>query len=166
MIDISAIHFSVFEFVKDLSVGKFTEYSDHAHITLTLKSIVTQRSPSCTCARRTVTTTTWNPDLAQQIHECVLVNQDSLSACVNNITDINETIMSLTSLIKSVTDQFCSKTFSKIDLCEYCKINKSYKQKNTNNKPWFDDECARKYKVYKTALAKFNKTKLLQTEYT
>ena len=159
LIDISAIHFSVFEFVKDFSVGEFTEYSDHAHITLTLKSIVTQRSPSCTCARRTVTTTMWNPDLAQQIHECVLVNQDSLSACVNNIADINETIMSLTSLIKSVTDQFCSKTFSKIDLCEYCKINKSYKQKNTNNKPWFDDECARKYKVYKTALAKFNRNK-------
>ena len=128
----------------------------HAHITLTLQSTARKTSSSCACARRTVTSMTWNPNLAQQIYECVLVNQDFLNACINNIAVINETILSLTSLIKSVTEQFCSK---KIELCEYCKINKPYKQNNQNNKPWFDDECVRKYKVYKTALAQFNKDK-------
>ena len=53
--------------------------------------------------------TLWNPENAQQLHECMLVNQDSLSACVHNIADVNETIHSLTPTIKSITDKFCTK---------------------------------------------------------
>ena len=149
--------------VKDFLVGEFTEFSDHAHIILTLQTILNLKPSICTCARRLVTTTSWNPDLAEQIYECVTINQDAFNACVENISDrnINEIILSLTSTIKSVTDQFCSKTSIKIDLCDYCKINKSYENNEQNNKPWFDEDCIRKYKKYKTALAKFNKKRTL-----
>ena len=112
MIGISAIHFSAFKLVNDLKLEDFTEYSDHAPVTLALNTNFTHSQLQCTCVRRTTTSASWNPEYAQQLHDCVLVNRDSLSACVNNIMniiDINETIYSLTSTIKSITDQFCTK---------------------------------------------------------
>ena len=92
----------------------------------------------------------------------MLVNRDSLSACVYDITDINETIHSLTSTIKSFTDQFCIKTCTFTEIWESCKLNKQRQNHNIANKTWFDDECVRKYKLYKTALWQFNKDKSFQ----
>ena len=53
MIDISAIHFSAFNLVNDLIIGDFTEYSDHATVTLTLKATFTNPQLQCTCTKRT-----------------------------------------------------------------------------------------------------------------
>ena len=80
----------------------------------------------------------------------MLVNQDSLSACVHNIADINETIHSLTSTIKSITNKFCTKTYTYTDVCEFCKLNNQRQKNVPENKPWLNDECVRKYKLYKT----------------
>ena len=71
MIDISAIHFSAFNLVNDLTIWDFTEYSDHAPVTLTLKATFTNSPLQCTCTRRTTTSAAWNPEYAQQLYECV-----------------------------------------------------------------------------------------------
>ena len=162
MIDLAAIHFSAFKLLKDLEVGNFTEFSDHAPVTLVLKTTFSVPQLYCACKRRTTTSTSWNPENAQQLYECMLVNQDSLSACVYNIADINETIHSLTSTIKSITDKFCTKTYTYTDVCEFCKLNKQLQKNVPENKPWFTDECVRKYKLYKNALLQFNNHKTFQ----
>ena len=71
LIDISAIHFSAFNLVNDLTIGDFTEYSDHAPVTLTLKATFTIPQLQCTCTRRSTTSAAWNPECAQQLYECV-----------------------------------------------------------------------------------------------
>ena len=76
LIDFSAIHFSAFNLVNDLTIENFTEYSDHAPVTLTLKATFTNPQLQCTCTRRTTTSAAWNPGYAQQLYECVFVNLD------------------------------------------------------------------------------------------
>ena len=82
LIDISVIHFSAFNLVNDLTIEDFTEYSDHAPVTLTSKTTFTNPQLQCTCTMRTTTSAAWNPEYAQQLYECVLVKSGlAVSLC-------------------------------------------------------------------------------------
>ena len=113
----------------------------------------------CTCAQRSDTYVSWNSEAAEQLYQCILVNRDSLAVCAENIKDINRSVQDFTINIREITYHFCSKSFKTTDICDTCKIKGRSTQNDNPNRPWFDEECARKYSVYKNALSTFNRNR-------
>ena len=161
VIDIACIHYSSFNIVKDFAVEEFTEFSDHAPICLSLKVCAADGDNLCTCAQRSDAYVSWNSEAAEQLYQCtcILVNRDSLAACAENIEDINRSVQDFTNNLREITDHFCLKSFKTTDICETCKIKGRTTQNDNPNRPWFDEECAKKYSVYKKALSTFNRNR-------
>ena len=159
--DMACIHFSSFNMIEDFTVNEFTEFSDHAPICLILKICVKAGDNSCTCVKSNEPYTSWNSETADQIYQCILINRDSLAACVDNIVDINQSVQNFTKTLNDITDEFCQKSYIKTDTCDTCKANRHFRQNDNHDKPWFNIECAKRYSTYKKALYLFNKDKSL-----
>jgi hypothetical protein len=158
VIDYACMQYSALTLAKDLEVSDFTEFSDHAFITLTLccNHVITT-AQNCQCRYEEVITTQWCEDYTEAIRARVRNCSDDLYSCIRNGHDTNSAVSEFTGLLQDITDDYCAKTI-KVKKCSCSGGAHNITVKRTN-KVWFDQDCKRLYSNYKRDLRTFNKLK-------
>ena len=154
LIDYALVDRMMFEKVKDFMVLDFNEWSDHSPILLTLSmfenyndtlNIDTTAEPGLKLV--------WNNDYMEEMKLELNKMEGQLYDTILNIENGNEYIddcvHKFTELLNQVFEPFCKQYVYSIEK----------RTDGRQNKPWFDDNCKTKYKIYKNNLKLFNSSR-------
>lgn len=157
----------VFSKIDQFIVANFTMYSDHAPLHIRLKSKIQINSNSTVLGdseNQLSSQFVWNQDLIHQAQSALIENSDDLVTCFQN------TLCETQSSIDESVDLF---TLRLTDLMRpFFEINKrspkpvhnsggarSHSYVKALEKPWFNEDLRKKYRIYRSALTRFNNTK-------
>ena len=165
-IDYVLVDAKYFKEIMNFSSGTFTTFSDHAPIYFSIRfyTPLVKRNVLCDTGRCVSRSVKWVHENVQLIREGLRHNDDALTETVSGSYDsqsnVNTCVNSFCDTIYDIVSPFCDIHSVKHRQSDVDTDMKCIKKKViSDDKPWFNETCKRKYKEYKTALYNFNKCK-------
>ena len=152
--------------IKTFSSGVFNPFSDHSPICCTIPFNLRDTchmSDDMQYIRCRSKSVKWVEENVDVVSDSLLENSEHLSACVNSscesLNDVNTCVNDFGTLLNDIVLPHCNvKTGSGI-----CVDNQNRKKQDINtDKPWFNENCKKKYREYKDALYNFNVCKSIE----
>ncbi|KAK3096267.1 hypothetical protein FSP39_025128 [Pinctada imbricata] len=145
--------------IYDFCSGNFTEFSDHSPLHFSLKFRYIDSSFSIdtgNIGRKKSISVVWNTENTRTAVNNLEMNVDRLLESTNvtilSQSDMNDCVKNFCNIINECVLPCC-------DVKTAVSNRSNLHKKESASKPWFNDQCKKKFKEYKEALQNFNRCK-------